>query len=100
MRPAEGRARIALATALHNIPVWNAPTQTRPAANDWDAQQANQYDAVKGLLKIAAFNRRQEAEVRAGGNMSWNTGVDYARLLGKSSVRKEVTACTRRPASP
>ncbi|WP_328781109.1 S9 family peptidase [Streptomyces canus] len=88
---AEGRARIALAAALHNIPVWNATTQTRPAATDWDAQQANQYDAVKGLLKIAAFNRRQEAEVRAGGNMSWNTGIDYARLLGQSSVRKEVT---------
>ncbi|MFJ9011226.1 alpha/beta hydrolase family protein [Streptomyces canus] len=88
---AEGRARIALAAALHNIPVWNATTQTRPAATDWDAQQANQYDAVKGLLKIAAFNRRQEAEVRAGGNMSWNTGVDYRRLLGQSSVRKEVT---------
>ncbi|MFI0511232.1 alpha/beta hydrolase family protein [Streptomyces sp. WSLK1-5] len=86
-----GRARIALAAALHNIPVWNAPTQTRPAATDWDAQQANQYEAVKGLLKIAAFNRRQEAEARAGGNMSWNTGVDYARLLSRSSVRKEVT---------
>ena len=89
---AQGRARVALAAALHNIPVWNAPTQTRPAATDWDAQQANQYDAVKGLLRIAAFNRRQEAEVRAGGNMSWNTGVDYARLLAESSVRKEVTA--------
>ncbi|MFF1720030.1 alpha/beta hydrolase family protein [Streptomyces sviceus] len=87
----EGRARTALAAALHNIPVWNAPTQTRPATNDWDTQQANQYDAVKGLLKIAAFNRRQEAETRAGGNMSWNTGIDYARLLEKSSVRKEVT---------
>ncbi|TPQ23955.1 alpha/beta hydrolase family protein [Streptomyces sporangiiformans] len=88
---AAGRARIALAAALHNIPVWNQPAQTRPAETDWDAQQANQYEAVKGLLKIAAFNRRQEAEVRAGGNMSWNTGVDYAALLGQSSVRKEVT---------
>ncbi|MFI6929759.1 alpha/beta hydrolase family protein [Streptomyces sp. NPDC050287] len=88
---AAGRARIALAAALHNIPVWNQPTQTRPAPTDWDGQQANQYQAVKGLLQIAAFNRRQEAEVRAGGNMSWNTGVDYARLLGRSSVRKEVT---------
>ncbi|MFC8194323.1 alpha/beta fold hydrolase [Streptomyces sp. NPDC060006] len=87
----EGRARIALAAALHNIPVWNQPAQTRPAATDWDAQQANQYDAVKGLLQIAAFNRRQEAETRAGGNMSWNTGVDYAKLLDRSSVRKEVT---------
>ncbi|MFF0158581.1 alpha/beta hydrolase family protein [Streptomyces sp. NPDC005263] len=87
----EGRARTALAAALHNIPVWNQPTQTRPAATDWDAQQANQYEAVKGLLKIAAFNRRQESESRAGGNMSWNTGVDYAAMLGRSSVRKEVT---------
>lgn len=93
---AEGRARIALAAALHNIPGWNQPTQTRPAATDWDAQQANQYEAVKGLLKIAAFNRRQEAEARAGGNMSWNTGVDYAKLLGRSSVRKEVTELYRK----
>ncbi|MFF5477580.1 alpha/beta hydrolase family protein [Streptomyces sp. NPDC012935] len=93
---AEGRARIALAAALHNIPVWNQPTQPRPAATDWDAQQANQYEAVKGLLKIAAFNRRQEAEARAGGNMSWNTGVDYAKLLGRSSVRKEVTELYRK----
>ncbi|MGW4757366.1 alpha/beta hydrolase family protein [Streptomyces chartreusis] len=88
---AQGRARIALAAALHNIPVWNQPTQPRPAPSDRDAQQANQYEAVKGLLKVAAFNRRQESEARAGGNMSWNTGVDYAKLLGASSVRKEVT---------
>ncbi|MFC8089554.1 alpha/beta hydrolase family protein [Streptomyces sp. NPDC057301] len=93
---AAGRARIALAAALHNIPAWNQPTQPRPAATDWDAQQANQYEAVKGLLKIAAFNRRQEAEARAGGNMSWNTGVDYAKLLGRSSVRKEVTELYRK----
>ncbi|MFJ7071720.1 alpha/beta hydrolase family protein [Streptomyces sp. NPDC098781] len=92
----EGRARIALAAALHNIPGWNQPTQTRPAPTDWDAQRAHQYEAVKGLLKIAAFNRRQEAEARAGGNMSWNTGVDYAKLLGRSSVRKEVTELYRK----
>ncbi|WP_405577586.1 alpha/beta hydrolase family protein [Streptomyces sp. NBC_01092] len=86
-----GRARIALAAALHNIPGWNQPTQPRPAATDWDAQQANQYEAVKGLVKLPAFSWRQEAETRAGGNMSWNTGVDYAKLLGQSSVAKEVT---------
>ncbi|MFF5498515.1 alpha/beta hydrolase family protein [Streptomyces aquilus] len=88
---AEGRARIALAAALHNIPVWNDPSQTRPAATDWDSQQANQYSALKGLVQVPAFSWRLEAETRAGGNMSWNTGVDYARLLGQSSVRKEVT---------
>ncbi|MGW2379918.1 alpha/beta hydrolase family protein [Streptomyces sp. NPDC001658] len=87
-----GRARIALAAALHNIPGWNDPAQPRPAPTDWDAQQANQYTAVKGLVKFPAFSWRQEAETRAGGNMSWNTGVDHARLLGRSAVREEVTA--------
>ncbi|MFJ2114761.1 MULTISPECIES: alpha/beta hydrolase family protein [unclassified Streptomyces] len=91
-----GRARTALAAALHNIPVWNQPAQPRPAPADWEAHQVNQYVAVKGLLKIAAFDRRQEAESRAGGNMSWNTGVDYARLLGRSSTRKEVAALYRK----
>ncbi|MET9971648.1 hypothetical protein ABZZ80_38555 [Streptomyces sp. NPDC006356] len=86
-----GRARIALAAALHNIPGWNDPAQPQPAPTDWDTQQANQYTALKGLMKFPAFSWRQEAETRAGGNMSWNTGVDYARLLGKSSIRKEVT---------
>lgn len=86
-----GRARIALAAALHNIPGWNDPAQPRPAPTDWDAQQANQYTALKGLVRFPAFSWRQEAETRAGGNMSWNTGVDYARLLGRSSVHKEVT---------
>lgn len=28
--------------------------------------------------------------------MSWNTGVDYAKLLGRSSVRKEVTELYRK----
>ncbi|MFJ9088862.1 prolyl oligopeptidase family serine peptidase [Streptomyces sp. NPDC102384] len=92
----EGRARIALAAALHNIPGWNQEAQPRPGATDWDAQQANQYDAVKGLLKIAAFNRRQESETRSGGNTSWNTGVDYAKLLAQSSVSKEVTELYRK----
>lgn len=88
---AEGRARIALAAALHNIPGWNDPSQSRPAETDWAGRQANQYTALKGLLQLPAFSWRLEAETRAGGNMSWNTGVDYARLLGQSSVRKEVT---------
>ncbi|MFI7413031.1 alpha/beta hydrolase family protein [Streptomyces sp. NPDC049627] len=91
-----GRARIALAAALHNIPGWNDPAQPRPAATDWDAQQANQYTAVKGLVQFPAFSWRQEAEARAGGTMSWNTGVDYAKLLGRSSVRKEVTELYRK----
>nr|WP_225859584.1 prolyl oligopeptidase family serine peptidase [Streptomyces albicerus] len=86
----DGRARIALAAALHNIPGWNDPAQPRPAPDDWNAQQANQYTAVRGLLATAAFSWRQDTETLAGGNSSWNTGVDYAKLLRASSAYKEV----------
>ncbi|MFD3927695.1 alpha/beta hydrolase family protein [Streptomyces sp. NPDC058614] len=87
----EGRARIALAAALYDIPVYNSSTQTEPGPTDWDAQQANQYTAVAGLLQTSAFTWRQEAESRAGGNMSWNTGVDYTAMLQRSPLFKEVT---------
>lgn len=87
---ADGRARIALAAALHDIPGWNDPSQPRPAPTDRDAQQSNQYQAVVGLVKFPAFVWRQEAESRAGGNMSWNTGVDYHAMLRHSPYLKEV----------
>ncbi|WP_257004156.1 S9 family peptidase [Streptomyces sp. SA15] len=88
---ASGRARIALAAALHNIPGWNDPSQTRPGPTDWDAQQANQFQAVMGLVKFPAFSWRQEAESRVRGNMSWNTGVDYSAMLHRSPLYKEVS---------
>ncbi|MFE7030996.1 alpha/beta hydrolase family protein [Streptomyces sp. NPDC057621] len=87
---AAGRARIALAAALHNIPGWNDPSQPRPAPTDWTAQQANQYTAVRGLLATAAFSWRQDTEALAGGNASWNTGVDYTSMLRASSAYEEV----------
>ncbi|MFI0231037.1 alpha/beta hydrolase family protein [Streptomyces sp. NPDC017086] len=90
-RTPEGRARIALAAALHDIPVHNDAAQTKPRPADWDAQQANQYQAVRGLLQVPAFSWRQEAESRAGGNPSWNTGVDYTAMLRRSPLYKEVT---------
>ncbi|WP_223189230.1 alpha/beta hydrolase family protein [Streptomyces sp. TRM68416] len=90
-RTPEGRARIALAAALHNIPGHNDPAQNKPAPTDWAAQQANQYPAVLGLVQLPAFGWRQEAESRAGGNPSWNTGVDYTAMLHRSPLYKEVT---------
>jgi pimeloyl-ACP methyl ester carboxylesterase len=86
-----GRARVALAAALHNIPGWNDPSQTRPAPTDWEGQEANQYQGVSGLILYPAFSWRQEAESRAGGNMSGNSGVDYAAMLHRSPLYKEVS---------
>jgi hypothetical protein len=42
-------------------------------------------------VQLPAFSWRQEAESRAGGNMSWNTGVDYTAMLSRSPLYKEVT---------
>ena len=44
------------------------------------------------LTIYVGLSWRQEAEEHAGGNMSWNTGVDYARMLARSSIRAEVEA--------
>ncbi|WP_328408917.1 S9 family peptidase [Streptomyces violaceus] len=87
----EGRARIGLAAALHNIPGYNDASQTKPGPTDWGTQQSNQFTAVRGLLQMPAFSWRQEAESRAGGNPSWNTGVDYTAMLARSPLYKEVT---------
>ncbi|WP_052768523.1 alpha/beta hydrolase family protein [Streptomyces humi] len=92
---ATGRARIALAAALYDVPGWNDDAVPRPAPADWDAQQAGQYRAVVGLIGLPAFVWRQEAERRAGGNMSWNTGVDYPAMLRKSPNSKEVSELYR-----
>ncbi|GGP34021.1 alpha/beta hydrolase family protein [Saccharothrix coeruleofusca] len=88
---ARGRARIALASALHNIPAWTTASSPEPAPDDYDTAQRNQYEQLHNIVHTG-LSGRQEAETRAGGNMSWNTGVDYSRLLARSAIRPEVEA--------
>lgn len=85
-----GRARIALAAALRNLPAWTSPAQPEPDPDDHDTAQRNQFDALRQFVKTGGLSWRQEAEEQAGGNMSWNTGVDYARMSAKSAIRGEV----------
>jgi hypothetical protein len=89
-----GRARIALAAALHNIPAWTDAAQPEPAPGDHETAQLNQF-GVLHLTIFVGLSWRQEAETHAGGNMSWNTGVDYGRMLARSSIRDEVLALYR-----
>ncbi|MGW8379369.1 hypothetical protein [Streptomyces sp. ODS28] len=91
-KTARGRARIALAAALHGIPRWNDPKQPRPSPGDHARAQANQYAAVRSLVQAPAFVWRQEAESRAGGSMSGNAGVDYTAMLRRSDDYREVKA--------
>jgi pimeloyl-ACP methyl ester carboxylesterase len=85
----QGRARTALAAALHNLPAWTDPAMPEPAPEDYDTAQRNQYQSLLGTVYVG-LSWRQEAETWAGGNPAWNTGVDYARLLARSSIRTEV----------
>jgi pimeloyl-ACP methyl ester carboxylesterase len=93
---AEGRARIALAAAMYDEPVYNAFGQTIPGSGDWADQEANQYEGF--LINIIKGNYlfRASGEQHAGGNMSWNTGVDYGALLDGSSSAREVRALYHR----
>ncbi|MGP4012361.1 alpha/beta hydrolase family protein [Streptomyces sp. 4N124] len=82
----EGRARLALAGAVANIPTWYSPFEPEP--KDLVARITAQSLWVEfayglGLGPLG----RLDLEARAGGNPSWNTGIDYRRQLAKSSQR-------------
>jgi pimeloyl-ACP methyl ester carboxylesterase len=87
-----GRARIALGAALGDTPGWFTPLSAEPGAKDFAGQEANQFqwDANVDFPFVFAF--RAELEARAGGNPSWNTGVNYAHQLAISANAKEVRA--------
>jgi pimeloyl-ACP methyl ester carboxylesterase len=87
-----GRARIALVAALIDLPGWFDPRQPEPARNDFAAQEAAQAQWESRVDFTFAFRYRADLEQRAGGNPSWNTGVDYSHQLSISADRDEVNA--------
>jgi hypothetical protein len=89
---AAGRARVALGTALLNMPTF-APQQAQPPTDPAGIAQA-QYDWLVATLPFI-MPARFFIEIAAGGNGSWNVGVDYARLLARSPYRDTVVALYR-----
>jgi hypothetical protein len=89
---AQGQARIALAAALGDLPGWFTPLSAPPAANDYAAQEYNQYLWDTEIDFPFVFALRAELEARAGGNPSWTTGVNFAAQLAKSPDLREVVA--------
>jgi hypothetical protein len=88
----QGRARIALGAALSDTPGWFTPTSPEPSPTDFASQEANQFLWDQQIDFPFVFAFRAELEARAGGNVSWNTGVDYRKQLEKSVDRDEVWA--------
>jgi hypothetical protein len=82
-----GRARIALAAALGDVPSWPAGPVAPSGPSAQEAAQAS-WERQVGLW--FAFAGRAELERRAGGNPSWTSGVDYAAMLDGSVSAPEV----------
>jgi pimeloyl-ACP methyl ester carboxylesterase len=89
-----GRARLALAAALFNLPDWHEFGTERPAREDYAERQRNQFRALQVQLAFI-FGFRADLEQRAGGNPSWNVGVDYVRMLARSGSRDLALALYR-----
>ena len=88
----QGRARIALASALGDIPGWFSAASPEPAPTDYATQEANQYLWETQVDGHFAYALRAELEARAGGNVSWTTGVNFANQLAQSVDLGEVQA--------
>ena len=88
----QGRARIALAAALADTPGWYTPLSAEPSATDYKAQEQNQYEWFVNITLPFAVDFRANLEADAGGNPSWNTGVDYVADFAKSADATEVRA--------
>ena len=85
----EGRARIALAAAVADVPGWIGADNPRPDPADVATQEAAQFQHFQTLL-LFGLALRADMEAHAGGNPSSNVGVDYADLLRRSNGRREV----------
>jgi hypothetical protein len=93
---AAGRARLALAMAFLNVAPW-AAGQPKPAPNDADGQEAQQFAVQFGAFPVTLFFQtgRQQIELSAGGNSASTIGVDFARVLAQSSYEQEVETLYR-----
>jgi homoserine acetyltransferase len=91
---AQGRARVALATALLNMPTWSTQQAEPPGAHDAVGIAKAQYDWLVGTLPFI-MPARYFIELAAGGNASWNVGVDYAALIARSPYRDTVRTLYR-----
>ncbi len=81
----QGRARLALAGAIADLPPWSSPLVPQPT--DLDTQLSQQAGYYGTLLRFNVGGDRVKLEQLAGGNPSSNLGVDYRAQLARSSQR-------------
>jgi Tannase-like family of unknown function (DUF6351) len=85
----QGRARLAFAAALQQFAPWSSRNKPKPGPNDYEAQ----LDQIADNFAFAtAVPVRGGVEKIAGGNVSWNTGVNYEEMLQRSGRQAMVAA--------
>ncbi|WP_222853335.1 alpha/beta hydrolase family protein [Fodinicola acaciae] len=85
----QGRARIALAASFGNIP--GAFSGHEPPPSTLDGQIRAQAEWLSSYLLFAGpYERAADIERRAGGNPSWNLGIDYRAQLARSALTRQV----------
>jgi hypothetical protein len=79
----QGQARLVLAAAFDQAPTWSIRNSAQPGPADFDAQMENVVSSFAGQFphRIRYLN-----EAMAGGNFSWNHGVDYRQQLERSGL--------------
>ncbi|MGB8977900.1 MAG: hypothetical protein WCC32_09445, partial [Terriglobales bacterium] len=88
----QGQARIALSAALGDTPGWYDPTSPEPSPTDYTDREANQYEWFLNVDGVFLFDYRADLEAKAGGNPSFNNGINYQTQLKKSVDYAEVQA--------
>lgn len=81
----QGRARLALAGAMGNIPAWFSAHDPEPT--ELAARLQQQAAWVVGYAGELGPIGRADLEARVGGNPSWNVGVNYRRQFARSAYR-------------
>lgn len=80
---AQGRARIALASAFGNVTGWNSAHDPKPETVEGQIRAQYQLHLM-GAASVFGAVGQADLAAHAGGNPSHNVGVDYARQLAKS----------------
>ncbi|WP_222849405.1 hypothetical protein [Trebonia kvetii] len=95
---AAGQARLALAMAFLNVTPWEPASATPAPDSDPAAQEAAEYDVLfGGGFNIMDFIElgRISIEQADGGQATWDTGTDFARVLRNSPYKHQVEALYR-----
>lgn len=76
-----GRARIALATTVGQLPAWISTTTPEPGPNDVTALQSSMFESILSTAAQPAGQSRFMFEHSANGQLSWNDDVDYVQAF-------------------